>query len=234
MSTVERTCARVCVIIAALLLVAGGASAETLSSRGFSPMPARAGQTNSLKIKFVRYTGGASGRMVVDLRNDSRKSTTFQPKGLFFVPQMDPERAPQRLGAAGPFEVDQGQGWVLHQKISVRPGKTVRVKLQVFCLDSHRSSPSVSQRFRIAKKLLPKSIRKTIVAGAAKTYRKYKGRLAAPAASEVQGKVWRTRNKKWIKIEGERKNEKSSARHGNSRPQHRRYKRQIQRQQLAR
>lgn len=205
----------------ALVLGAVFLCSSMASAASFAPMPAGA---KGLQIKFVRYTGGSSGRMVVDVRNASRSSQKFQPRGLYFVPEDDPDKAPQRLGAAGPFEVDRGQGWVRREKIQLRPGETRRIKLQVFCLDSHRSSPSAQHRFRIAKKLLPKTLRRTISAEAAKTYRKYKGRLIRPAAAEVQGKVWQTRNKKWIKIEGERKDEKSSVSQGNEQVQRRRYR----------
>ena len=74
----------------------------------FIPLPEVGGKNKQIEIRFVRYTGGSSGKMIVDIRNKSPKRATFKAKGLFFVPQGDAERAPQRLGAAGPFET-QGQ-----------------------------------------------------------------------------------------------------------------------------
>jgi hypothetical protein len=170
----------------------------------FIPLPEVGGKNKQLEIRFVRYTGGSSGKMIVDIRNKSSKRATFKAKGLFFVPQGDAERAPQRLGAAGPFEA-LGQQL---DSIKLTAGATKRLKLQVFCLDSHRSSPSSGQGFKVAKKRLPKRLQNTIESGAQRILRKPKG---GAANSEIQSHVWKTRNKKWIKLEGERKREKSSS-----------------------
>jgi hypothetical protein len=145
---------------------------------------------------------------VVDVRNKGKRAATFDAKGLYFVPRGDPERAPQRLGAAGPFEQEQQGSWERKEKVKVKPGQAMRLKLQVFCLDSHRSSPGSAQGFSVARKRLPKNLRKKISGGAQGIL---KGAADVPSAnSAIQGHVWKTRNKKWIKLEGERKSEKSS------------------------
>ena len=61
----------------------------------------------------------------------------------------------------------------------------------------------------MARKRLPKQLLSKIEGGAHKALRKHKGDVGA-ANSAIQSHVWSTRNKKWIKLQGERKNEKSS------------------------
>ena len=179
------------------------------------PLPTEKGHHKDLQIRFVKYTGGASGRMVVEVHNRGASPAVFDPKGLYFVPQGDPESAPQRLGAAGPFEGPSGQA---RETLRIPAGKRVTLQLQVFCLDSHRSSPRASQKFHISKKLLPKTLRKSIQFEADAEIRGAKGDLKR-AVPKIQGKVWKTRNKKWIKLEGERRNEKAPE--GNRHPQRR-------------
>jgi hypothetical protein len=206
-----------------LVLALTLAVAPSLAFAGdFIPLPEVGGKNKQIEIRFIRYTGGSSGKMIVDIRNKSPKRATFKAKGLFFVPQGDAERAPQRLGAAGPFEA---KGQQLNS-IKLKAGATKRLKLQVFCLDSHRSSPSSGQNFKVAQKRLPKQLQNTIESGAKGILRKAKG---GAANSEIQSHVWKTRNKKWIKLEGERKSEKSSS-GKRQRRMHRRYRNQIQQQ----
>jgi len=191
--------------LARLVLAAALAVAPSLAlASDFIPLPEVGGKNKQIEIRFIRYTGGASGKMIVDVRNKGQQGTTFRAKGLFFVPQGDAEGAPQRLGAAGPFETNGQQ----MDSLRLTPGATKRLKLQVFCLDSHRSSPSAGQGFKVAKQRLPKNLQDTIEGGARGILRKAKG---GAANSEIQSHVWKTRNKQWIKLEGERKQEKSSA-----------------------
>ncbi len=191
-------------------------------------------KAKKMKIRFVKYTGGASGRMIVEVRNDAKKSQKFSAKGLYFVPNGDANSAPQRLGAAGPFEANQGQQWKRKNSVTLKPGATMKLKLQVFCLDSHRSSPGASQKFSVARKRLPKELSGKIASGAKGILRRHKAPRAA--TSEIQGHVWKTRNKKWIKLQGERKNEKSDDVRQAPRPspeliqqQQRRHKRPLRR-----
>ena len=188
-------------ILAALMMVVLPATAL---AGPFVPVP----KAKKMKIRFVKYTGGSSGRMIVEVRNEAKQAQKFAAKGLYFVPGGDPDKAPQRLGAAGPFEANENQQWKLKQSVKIKPGATVKLKLQVFCLDSHRSSPGASQKFSVANKRLPKQLSGKISQGAKGILRKYKAPRAA--TSEIQSHVWKTRNKKWIKLQGERKNEKSS------------------------
>jgi hypothetical protein len=177
----------------------------------FAPVPGAGKARKNLKMKFVRYDGSTNGRMVVDVKNSGKRSAAFSAKGVYFVPEGDPEKAPQRLGAAGPIMVVDGAGneKQYREQLVVRPGQTVRVQLEVFCIDSHRSSPSNSTRFKVARKLLPEKLRREINAGARRILRKNKGDVAR-SKSAIQSHMWKTRDKDWIPIEGERKNEKAA------------------------
>ncbi len=210
---------RALLVAVALLLLATPAAAGNLVS-----VPAANGQKSGLKLRFVNYTGGASGQIVIDVQNPGQHGETFDARGLYFVPDGDPERAPQRLGAAGPFEQQHGDSWQTKQTTDVAPGQTVRLKLQVFCLDSHRGAPQAGQAFHLGAKRLPKELNTEIQRGAERTFKARPSK--GEAIGEVQGHVWSTRNKKWIKLEGERAKEKSdpapgSRRHHERLPVHR-------------
>jgi len=191
-----------------LLALLGG---PALASE-FSPGPAMRGQRTTLKIRQVSFSGGASGQITVEVKNDGQQPQTFQARGLYFVPNGNAENAPQRVGAVGPFTVKEGQRWVRKEQLDVPAGKTVRLRLETFCLDSHRSSPGQGQGYGVAKKRLPEQLMKENESAAHDAIKASSGNINA-AKGAIQGKVWENRNKKWIKLEGERANEKGSSPH---------------------
>lgn len=193
----------------------------------FVDLPPEAGKSSSMKVKFVRYTGGTNGQIVVDIKNVGKAEARFQAQGLYFVPSGDPERAPQRLGAAGPFQAQEQGKWTEQEKLSLKAGEVRRLKLQVFCLDSHRSSPGSDQGFSVARERLPKELRRTISKGAADIYLK-SGKKMPAAKGAIQSHVWESRNKKWLKLQGERKQEKSNKRQLQRRSQRNRIQQRIQ------
>ncbi len=209
------------VFVVTFLLVAA-ASAPALADK-FVAMPEAKGSAENLKIRFVEYDGNTNGAMVVEVKNTGRTTATFDSDGLFFVPNGDPEKAPQRLGAAGPFMEVAGMKEIVRQdgKLAVAAGESKKIRLEVFCIDSHRSSPSSSTKFSIAKRKLPKSLRKELKKSNQAIYRSNKGDFRK-AKSAVQSNMWTTRDKKWIKLEGERAQEKqprSKRNHRNMRQQ---------------
>lgn len=196
----------------ALLLAPAAASA---GDGNFVDLPPESGKSASMKVRFVKYTGGTNGHIVVDIKNGDKATRKFQAQGLYFVPNGNPDSAPQRLGAAGPFKVQQGSQWQDKEELKLKPGETRRLKLQVFCLDSHRSSPGNEQGFSVARKRLPKKLRRTIKKGADKILTKNGYKMPA-SKSAIQSHVWESRNEKWIKLQGERKQEKSPRKHKGS------------------
>lgn len=195
---------RIPVLAAVLLLLA---AAPALAD-DFVPLPNLDKQPSALKIKFVRYTGGVNGEMIVDVKNTGKSSETFVAESLYFVPNGDPESAPQRLGAAGPFRAKNGKRWVDAEKLAIAPGKTKRLHLQVFCIDSHRGSPGSGQGFEVARKRLPKKLRGKINSEAKRILLENKGDMKK-SKSAIQSHIWKSRDADWIKLEGERKEEKA-------------------------
>jgi len=191
-------------------------------AKSYTAVPGLEGQNTKLKIKFVKYTGGATGKMVVKVKNTGKHGARFKARGLYFVPNGDPESAPQRLGAAGPYEVEEQGKWRRTEDMMIPPGAERELRLQVFCIDSHRSSPGNKQGFQVARERMPAELRSKISSGAKAIIKKNKGKVDS-ANSEIQGYIWETRDKKWIKLQGERKQEKSPRLNrssmGNSLPQ---------------
>jgi hypothetical protein len=219
-------------IIVLTLFLALSASASA-GADNFVTMPEAKASTENLKIRFIEYDGSTNGAMVVEVKNTGRTSAKFDSDGLFFVPKGDPEKAPQRLGAAGPFTEIAGKKQIVRQdgELAIAAGETKRLRLEVFCIDSHRSSPSTSTKFTIANKKLPKSLRKELKTSNQQIYRSNKGDLKK-SKSAVQSNMWKTRDKKWIKLEGERAQEKKPQSKMQNRQAPQRRNAPVQRQQL--
>jgi len=211
-----------CLSALALVIVLVGTSGA--DKQTFITVPG-AGQ-KGLQMRTVKYNGGTNGRMVIEVRNRGKSTASFGAAGLYFVPGGDPEKAPQRLGAAGPFEMVTADGTTGEavQSLSIEPGKSVALELHVFCIDSHRSSPNSSTPFTVANKRMPKKLRSTIQKGATKILKRHKNKVAPKAASEIQSHVWKTRNADWVRLQGERADEQGAPRRQQERQQQRRRK----------
>ena len=180
------------------------AALPAVAATAFDPLPPNPNEKPSgLLIRVVRYEGSTNGGMTVEVKNPTAQPVEFSPGGLFFVPQVDPDKAPQRLGAVGSFLL-KGQP---AEKVTVGAGGALQLGLDVYCIDSHRSSPSSSTPFRIGKERMPRQLTQAIDANSKKAADSLGGVHAAPAKSAVQGEVWKTRNEKWIKLDGESKQE---------------------------
>lgn len=173
-------------------------------------IPSLDGQPSHLELRVVSYNGGTNGAITVEVSNRGQSAEVFETAGLFFVPEGSPNEAPQRLGAVGPFQVQGDDG--RKDKVSVPPGGRVVANLDVYCIDSHRRSPNSSTKFHLATTRMPRDLRQSIsnaTQDAAKPY----GGVAAPAAKgAVQSEVWKNRDKKWIKLEGEGEQERNKSR----------------------
>ncbi|HEY3355862.1 MAG TPA: hypothetical protein VGQ83_21595 [Polyangia bacterium] len=190
--------------IAGLLLVATLAWAKPPT-----PLPPLEGGSSRLQMRVLRYTGGVNGEMVVEVQNAGPRPETFTAQGLYFVPEGDPDKAPQRLGAAGPFQIDGQQGAAV-DKLPLPPGAKAQVRLQVFCIDSHRSSPTADHTFRLGKERLPRELRSEIEGKAKAALGRHGGKMPAAKAA-IQSEVWGARDKKWIRLDGERRQEKNAS-----------------------
>ncbi|MBA3452057.1 MAG: hypothetical protein H0T42_03040 [Deltaproteobacteria bacterium] len=162
---------------------------------------------SQLQIRAIEYDGSTNGTLKVQLKNTSKAAQSFSATGLYFVPDGDPDSAPQRLGAVGPMQLAAGGSPKEMSKIEVAPGATVEVALDVFCIDSHRASPSPANVFSVGTKRLPKELAQTIEKRADSMVHAAAAEGAPaprPAAKQkIQEEVWRTRDAKWQPLEGE-------------------------------
>jgi hypothetical protein len=194
----------------------------------YQPLPALDGTPTRLQVRVLKYTGGTNGEMVVEVQNPGTRTEVFAAQGLYFVPDGDPEKAPQRLGAAGPFQIDeQGQQRRL-ERLELKPKAKAEVRLQVFCIDSHRGSPTAAHKFNLSKERLPRELRRQIDENTQTVLRQHKGNVPA-AKAEIQSGVWNARDSKWLKLDGERRHEKAPRQE--SMPQQRRHQRMEPQQQ---
>jgi hypothetical protein len=162
-----------------------------------------------LELRAVQYDGSTNGRLHVQIRNPAKTAHKFSAQGLYFVPEGDPNSAPQRLGAVGPMQIANDGKEV--SELEIAPGATVEVVLDVFCIDSHRASPSPQNKFSVGVKRMPKELVQTIEKRADTAVDAARvGGAAAPrpaAKSSIQGEVWRSRDAKWVELDGEGKQE---------------------------
>jgi hypothetical protein len=181
---------------------------------GFAPIPPdqTGGKVSGLELRIVRYDGSTNGVLEVEVKNTRAEPTDFSARGLYFVPNGNADQAPQRLGAVGPFSVKTPSGWQRRDKTSLPPGDVARLKLDVYCIDSHRASPSPSTDFRVAKDRVPERVSNDILAGAAAAAAPYGGVSSPSAKPAVQQQVWKNRDAKWIKLDGEGRQEADKGR----------------------
>jgi len=165
---------------------------------------------SKLEIRAIEYDGSVNGTLTVQVRNAGKASQKFSAAGLYFVPEGDADSAPQRLGAVGPMQIT-GKETKETKELVIAAGATVEVKLDVFCIDSHRSAPTPQNAFDVGKTRMPKQLTATIEKDADEAVQDRRAAGAAaprPAAkSAIQSKVWKNRDSKWIKLDGEGKQE---------------------------
>lgn len=196
-------------IVGAVLAVAGRAGPAVAKATAFVALPQEGDRPTKLEIRLLRYEGGTNGQALVEIKNTGKGAEVFVATGLYLVPDGDPGSAPQRLGAAGPFEVQRPGGWQAEERLKVAPGVTERLRLQVFCIDSHRASPGQGQGFKVGKARLPAALSEKIAARTKRVIDANGGRIESSIGS-IQGEVWKARNEAWVPLEGERSDEKGA------------------------
>lgn len=195
------------------MAVFGLFAARSAAAESFHRLPAEKGASPSdLRLRIVEYRGSTNGAITVEVQNPTNKAQEFSAKGLYFVPEGNADQAPQRLGAVGPFVVEGANGPERRDRLTVGAGTTVRLTLDVYCIDSHRSSPSSSTVFRVAKDRVPPALARAINDDAAASSAGLGGVFAPAAKSAVQSEVWKNRDKKWIELDGEGKQEAAKRR----------------------
>jgi hypothetical protein len=167
---------------------------------------------SSLQIRAVEYDGSVNGTLKVQVKNTQKTAQKFTAAGLYFVPQGDPDTAPQRLGAVGPMQLATDSKKE-QASIEVPAGATVDVALDVFCIDSHRGSPTPKNVFDVGASRMPKELSQQIEKGADEAVAvERKAGKAAPrpaAKGAIQSEVWKSRDSNWVELDGEGKQEVS-------------------------
>ena len=195
-------------ILAVCLTACGLAAASPAAADSFRSLPAeKAGQSTPLEVRVVQYDGNSNGVITVDVKHPTGKPQEFSAKGLYFVPQGNADQAPQRVGAVGPFQMQRPQGPERRDHLTIAPGATERLTLDVYCIDSHRASPGPGTSFRIAKDRVPPPLVRAIDADAVRSAEPYGGVSAPAAKGAVQSEVWKNRYKRWIPLDGEGRQE---------------------------
>ena len=179
------------------------------AATGFEKLPGEQGKTSPLLMRIVQYQGSTNGAITVEVKNPTGTPQDFSAKGIYFVPTANANEAPQRLGAVGPFQLQRSEGPQSQrlERTTILPGATERLTLDVYCIDSHRASPSSSTSFRVAKDRVPPPLMKAIDADATAAAEGYGGVSSPKAKGSVQSEVWKNRDKKWIPLDGEGKQE---------------------------
>jgi hypothetical protein len=208
------------VVVSLLVLLAGIAGAERAPIRQKHPSPPPAPVRHdtkfksvpgsNLQIRAIVYNGSTNGTLTVQVKNTDKAAMKFKATGLYFVPEGDPDTAPQRLGAVGPMQIAAKEGKEVNE-LEIAAGATVEVNLDVFCIDSHRPSPSPQNVFNVGATKLPKELAAQIEkrADAMVSEERAAGASAPrPAAkAKIQGEVWKSRDAKWVELDGEGKQE---------------------------
>ncbi len=206
-------------VVSLLLLLVGTALAERqrIPQRPLPTKPVRhetafkAVPGTPLQIRAIEYDGAVNGRLTVQVKNTQKSALKFSAQGLYFIPEGDPDTAPQRLGAVGPMQLATDKEAVERTEVEVPAGGMVELHLDVFCIDSHRSSPSTENTFAVGNTRMPKELSTTIEQRATSAVKEAadEGDAAprAAAKAKVQSEVWRSRDAKWIKLDGEGKQE---------------------------
>jgi hypothetical protein len=204
--SIQRTILSSLIAVASLLAAPVAAFAAEPAKEAWVP-PAEPSGKPQLKLKVSKYVGGTNGELTVEVTNPGSAPAEFDAQGLYFVPTGDPDHAPQRLGAVGPFQVRSEQGSPRKSKLTVPAGGKATLTLDVYCIDSHRRSPRTGDDFALAPERMPKQLSSEIHAEAGKAAEKAGGYAAPAAKSSVQSEVWKARDKKWLKLYGEGKQE---------------------------
>ncbi len=207
-------------VVASLFLLAGGGRAR--ADHAVAPVPAPFGQKSgsTVDMKVVSYDGSVNGGMTVEVTNHGQAAAPFSAQGLYFVPDSNPNEAPQRLGAVGPMQVE-GKGQ--KSELVLAPGEHATVHLDVYCIDSGRHAPSPTTAFHLSPARMPAALAGQIDSATSKAAQANGGYAAPAAKSAVQSEVWDTRNKERVKLQGDGSQESNAPR-----VQERRYERMPQ------
>jgi hypothetical protein len=71
-----------------------------------------------LSWQIGRYAGSTNGELTVRVKNTGKSAQTFDARGLYFVPRMKADEAPQRLGA---LQARKGDALARMETLAIEP-----------------------------------------------------------------------------------------------------------------
>src|SRR5262245_21348349 len=108
-----------------ILLVVFALLALTSSAFADNKFHSVPGRGSELQLRVVEYDGSVNGELTVQVKYASHVPVRFAATGLYFVPDGDPNKAPQRLGAVGPMQIGSDREGAHRSSITIPAGKTV-------------------------------------------------------------------------------------------------------------
>ena len=136
-------------------------SLATASPHHFTPLPSLDKKRTTLQMRIVEYQGETNGKMVIDIMNEGRAEEEFIAKGIYFVPK---EIRRQHHNDLRGRSLRKGEWRSQRDAIAIQPRQTVRMELDVFCIDSDGQAPPQRPMDRVGLKhgMLQKYLNKGI------------------------------------------------------------------------
>jgi len=163
-----------------------GVVALTISAAANADEERRLVPDSAVTLRIVERNGE---ELAVEVTNPTADVATFNRVGLYFVPVGPPGDSPQRLGVVEGDEVT-----------SVAPHQTIRVTLQGYCLDEHRSSPDAKTHYTLASRRMPTDLTHALAG-------------AAHHTSDPQRAIWRVRAQSPTKLIGDSPRDAAASSH---------------------
>ena len=174
-------------VVGMSLAFAASASADDQ----FHPMPPAPGQDGTFELRTLHYDDGVHGEMTVEVRNLGAKAATFSARGLYFVPDDNPNTAPQRLAIVGGIRT--GSEDAPRELISLAAGTTAKVRFDVYCIDEDRHAPESTMTFTLASTRLPDKLVAGIEHATVDVVKTIKLKADDDQQRRIQPLVWQAR-----------------------------------------
>jgi hypothetical protein len=182
----------------------GALAASASADDRYHPMPPGPGQDGKFELRVVQYDDGVHGEMTVEVHNLGNVSSNFSARGLYFVPDDNPNTAPQRLAVVG--GVRTGSEDAPRDVIQVAAGGTMKVRFDVYCIDEDRHSPESTTQFTMARTRLPADLSVAIEGTTAEVVKTIKLKADDDQQRRIQPLVWMARREpsvRGVKLRGD-------------------------------
>lgn len=184
-------------VVVSVLGMAAVASADDK----FHPLPAAPGQHGRFELRVVQYDDGVHGEMTVEVHNLSATPAAFSARGLYFLPDNNPDSAPQRLAVVGGIRT--GSEDAPRDLIQLAAGASTRVRFDVYCIDEDRHAPETTTDFTMASARLPERLSAELESDTAAVVKTIKLKADDDQLRRIQPLVWSARRDVRVKLKGD-------------------------------